>query len=322
MPVPETFEPRIPTQPPSGHVERRTAALQALGWPKSDAEWLVLVCLHSGVFTRHQYRAWYRRDKHAASRFVKRLKAAGVAREHPLPERRTPERFCHVFGRSLYRALGMENAHQRRLGSPALLWRRLLALDCVLAYPDADWLATGPEKVQYFLDYGFDEEDLPQRFRGDHAFRHATLNPVAAGEVRIGFLFPDPGHGTDRVLRYWASDHELLWFLLRDEGVEVEVIVSVRNSTAKDLYEKTLFGWTPPALALNEDELSLLRAIQEARWNPDPDDLEKRLGPKEANEIAARLAARQDGSMARIDRYTIHVADRLNDFGLEQALLE
>ena len=185
MPVPETYEPRIPTQPPSGHVERRTAARQALGWSKSGAEWLVPVCLHSGVFIRHQYRAWCHRAKHAASRFVKRLKAAGVAREHPLPERRTPVRFCHVFGRGLYRALGIEHTNLRRRGSPALLWRRRLALDCLLAYPDADWLATGPEKVQYFLDRGFDEENLPQRFRGGHAFHHATLNPIAAGEDRV-----------------------------------------------------------------------------------------------------------------------------------------
>lgn len=322
MPVPETYEPRVPTQPPSGHVERRTAALQALGWSKSDAEWLVLVCLHSGVFTRRQYQDWYHRDKHAASRFVQRLTAAGVAREHPLPGRLTPARFCHVFGRGPYRALGIENAGQRRLGSPALLWRRLLALDCLLAYPDADWLATGPEKAQHFLKRGVPEDILPQRFRGDLAFRHAALNPITDGNDQVSFVFPDPGHGTNRALRYWASDHQLLWCFLRANGVKVEVVVSIRDDGVKNLYEKTLLGWTPAAHALNEDELSFLHAIQASRRHPDPDDLEKWLGMEEANAIEARLTARQDGAVARIDRFTIHVAHRLNDFRLDGAFLE
>lgn len=321
MPVPVAYEPRIPTPWPMPHLEHRTAAIRALGWSQADAEWLALVCLHSGVFTRQQYRAWYHRDKHAASRFLKRLQAAGVAREHPIPERTTPERFCHVFGRSLYRALGNENAYQRRLGSAELLWRRLLTLDCLLEYPDGEWLATSPEKAQYFLDRGYDDEDLPQRFRGNHVFRHAALNPIVASEDRIAFLFPDPGHGTNRALRYWASDHRLLWLLLREDGVEVEVIVSVRDNVAKDLYEKTLHGWTPAAFALNENERSFLQAIQEARQDPDPDDLEKWLGLEEANRIESWLLARQEGSVARIDRYTIHVADRLEDYRLDGALI-
>ena len=79
------------------------------------------------------------------------------------------------------------------------------------------------------------------------------------------FVFPDPGHGTNRALRYWASDHLLLWEALRREGVEVEVIVAVRDNAAKDLYEETLFRWTPAGAALNEDELSFLQAIQAAR---------------------------------------------------------
>ena len=207
----KAFEPRIPTPWPMPHLEHRTAAVQALGWSPGDAHWLALVCLYSGVFTRLQYRDWHHRDKSAASRFVQRLTAAGVARDHPLPERRTPQRFCHVFGRTLYRVLGIENAHQRRLGSPALLWRRLLTLDCLLAYPDANWLATGSEKLQYFFDRGYDEEELPQRLLGDRAFDHVNLNPIEGGEDRVSFVFPDPGHGTNRALYYWASDHLLLW---------------------------------------------------------------------------------------------------------------
>ena len=322
MPITKAFEPRIPAPPGIPRLADRAAAVQALGWSPADAEWLALVCLHSGVFTRHQYRAWYHRDKHAASRFVRRVTDAGVAREHPLPDRNSPERFCHVFGRSLYRALGMEHAHHRRLGSTALLWRRLLTLDCLLAYPDGNWLATRAEKLQYFLDRGFDEEELPQRFRGDRAFHHATLNPIVGADYSVSFLFPDPGHGTDQALRYWASDHQLFWEELRIDGIEIEVIVSVRDDAAKDLYEKTLYSWTPAAFALNENERSFLQAIQETRWGPDPEELEKWLGRDEADRIEGWLRARQDGSVARIDRYTIHVAERLDTFRFDGAFLE
>ena len=314
----KAFEPRIPTPWPMPHLEHRTAAVQALGWSPADAHWLALVCLYSGVFTRRQYQDWHHRDQYAARRFVKRLTAAGVARDHPLPERHTPQRFCHVFGRSLYRALGIEHAHQRRLGSPALLWRRLLTLDCLLAYPDANWLATGAEKLQYFFDRGYDEEELPQRLVGGRAFHHVTLNPIAGEERSVSFVFPDPGHGTNRALRYWASDHLPLWEALRPEGVEVEVIVAVRDNRAKDLYEETLFRWTPAGAALNEDELSFLQAIQEARRHPDMDEIGKWLGWEEAARIEARLRPRLHRPPARIDRCTMHVAERLcdSDIGL------
>ena len=311
--VTRPFEPRIPGPWPMPHLEHRTAAVHALGWSPADAHWLALVCLYSGVFTGLQYRDWHHRNQYAASRFVKRLTAAGVARDHPLPDRRTPRRFCHVFGRTLYRALGIENAHQRRLGSTALLWRRLLTLDCLLAYPDVNWLATGAEKLRYFFERGYDEEELPQRRLGDRAFDHVTLNPIAGGEDRLSFVFPDPGHGTNRALYYWASDHLYLWEALRREGVEVEVIVAVRDDAAKGLYEETLFRWTPAGAGLNEDERSFLQAIQASRRHPDPDEIGKWLGWEEAHEIEARLRSRLHRPPARIDRYTIHFADRLDD---------
>ena len=34
------------------HLKGREQALAALGWTGREAEWIALVCLHSGVFTR------------------------------------------------------------------------------------------------------------------------------------------------------------------------------------------------------------------------------------------------------------------------------
>ena len=36
------------------HLNGREKALEAFGWTGRKAEWIALVCLHSGVFTRAQ----------------------------------------------------------------------------------------------------------------------------------------------------------------------------------------------------------------------------------------------------------------------------
>ena len=37
------------------HLRGRDRKLEPLGWTGPDAEWIALVCLHSGVFTRAQF---------------------------------------------------------------------------------------------------------------------------------------------------------------------------------------------------------------------------------------------------------------------------
>ena len=37
------------------HLRGRERALEPLGWTGREAEWIALVCLHSGVFTRAQF---------------------------------------------------------------------------------------------------------------------------------------------------------------------------------------------------------------------------------------------------------------------------
>ena len=37
------------------HLRGREQALASLGWTGREAEWIALVCLHSGVFTRAQF---------------------------------------------------------------------------------------------------------------------------------------------------------------------------------------------------------------------------------------------------------------------------
>ena len=41
------------------HLRGREGALAPLGWTGREAEWIALVCLHSGVFTRTQFCCYF-----------------------------------------------------------------------------------------------------------------------------------------------------------------------------------------------------------------------------------------------------------------------
>ena len=53
------------------HLRGRERALEPLGWTGREAEWIALVCLHSGVFTRAQFCHYFNTQRMTALRFVK-----------------------------------------------------------------------------------------------------------------------------------------------------------------------------------------------------------------------------------------------------------
>ena len=55
------------------HLRGREQALGPLGWTGWEAEWIALVCLHSGVFTRAQFCHYFNTQRMTALRFVKAL---------------------------------------------------------------------------------------------------------------------------------------------------------------------------------------------------------------------------------------------------------
>ena len=55
------------------HLRGRDRKLEPLGWTGDDAEWIALVCLHSGVFTRAQFCHYFDAERKRAFRFVKTL---------------------------------------------------------------------------------------------------------------------------------------------------------------------------------------------------------------------------------------------------------
>ena len=92
-------------------LQDRAAALMTHGWTRREAEWLALVCLHSGVFFRSQYLAFIGRTNQAlANRFIRRCLKYAVKQ----PWNGSRLRLCRIAARRIYRVLGAEHFRHRR----------------------------------------------------------------------------------------------------------------------------------------------------------------------------------------------------------------
>ena len=145
------------------HLRGRDRKLEPLGWTGQDAEWIALVCLHSGVFTRAQFCDYFGADRKRALRFVKTLIERREAIETDLIAFNGGGKTCRISSKAIYRALGVENIRHRRDASKPLVMRRLLSLDFVLEHPGMNWLPAEPEKVKFFEKIGLPLHLLPRR---------------------------------------------------------------------------------------------------------------------------------------------------------------
>ena len=142
------------------HLRDRADALVRVRWTRREAEWLALVCLHSGVFLRSQHLAFIGRTNPAlANRFVRRCRKHAV--EQPWNGSRL--RICRIAARRIYRLIGAEHVRHRRPAAPDVVLRRLLSLDYVLEHPHAAWLSTEDEKVNALTAAGISKQVLPHR---------------------------------------------------------------------------------------------------------------------------------------------------------------
>ena len=214
-----------------------TAALEELGWRSRDAppdaRWIRLVCQHSGMFVRSHYCFHHRCHRSTALRFVRRLVERGVAREHPMPREAPGRRLCHIFAKSLYRALGIPDVRHRKYpADSALTWRRLLSLDAVIEDPERHWLPAELDKVRYCEARGVPPDAMPRKDYRNPVTGATTTRffspwklPIAGSPDRATFVYADPGRDTVSELGSWTAEHARLWSRLRDAGVHVDVLV-------------------------------------------------------------------------------------------------
>ena len=239
------------------HLKGRAKALEEFGWTGRHAEWIALVCLHSGVFTRAQAMRFLDAHPEQVRRVVHALIDRGLAAEETVPGVRGIGRVCRIFSRRVYRALGAEHVRHRRDASNEVLMRRLLSLDYVIEHADLPWLPTEDEKVAAFEALGIERRLLPVRvYRGaaGNTRRHFPVKlPVALDSARATFVYVDPGHDTSTALRSWGTAHQGLWRALTRLGRSVEVVAVGRASREIRRAERVMGGWAEDGLPVEAD---------------------------------------------------------------------
>ena len=232
-------------------LQHRAGQLAALGWSDREAEWLALVALHSGVFTRSQWRYFFNNARpEQARRFVHALIDKRLASEDERAIFPGHARAVLLTGKALYRALGIPDVRHRR-GKDAtthVLMRRLLSLDYLIERPSLGWLPTEADKVQRFEALGIDRAVLPYRKYGEGDKgqpRYFALKlPIAVDEKAATFVYVDAGQTTDSELRAWGVAHAPLWAALRARTFAVQVVAVGTGAEAADRAAPMLIRWT------------------------------------------------------------------------------
>ena len=252
------------------HLHDREKSLEPFGWKGREAEWIALVCLHSGVFTRAQFCYFFDAvsDRKRAFRFVRDLVDRGLAVEDALPNKRGRAKACQISSKEIYRKLGIENVRHRRDADDSLMLRRLLSLDYVLEHPELPWLPSEQEKVAFFDLLGIDRRRLPSRLyhgaSGNQTRYFALKLPIAVDTKSATFAYVDPGRYTDTELRSWGAAQEWLWRALRLKGIEVRAVVIGADYRATMRAEAALKTWSSRA-----GEQSSQREYGPSRNDPD-----------------------------------------------------
>ena len=234
-------------------LEDRAGQLAALGWTGREAEWLALVALHSGVFTRSQCGAYFEAgdDRKPAGRFVRALVEKKLASEDERAIFPGGARAVLLTGKTLYRALGIPDVRHRR-GKDAttqVLMRRLLSLDYLIERPSLGWLPTEADKLQRFEALGIDRANFPYRMYGPQGKpmvpRYFAFKlPIAVDEQAATFAYVDAGQTTDSELRAWGVAHAPLWAALRARTFAVHVVAVGMGAAAADRAAPVLKSWT------------------------------------------------------------------------------
>ena len=247
-PAPETLSPvTVPT------LQDRARVLEPLGWSGREAEWIALVALHTGVFTRSQYGAYVNAgdNRKPAAALVRALLDKQLAIEDERAIFPGGARAVLLTGKALYRALGIPDVRHRR-GKDAtthVLMRRVLSLDYLIERPTLGWLPTEAEKVQRFEALGIDRGTFPYRMYGPEGKPQipryfAFKLPIAVDEQMATFVYVDPGQITDSELRAWGVAHAPLWAALRARTFAVHVVAVGTGVAAAERAAPVLKRWT------------------------------------------------------------------------------
>ena len=305
------------------HLKGREQALTALGWTGREAEWIALVCLHSGAFTRAQFCHYFEAHRSAARRIVRTLLDRKEAVESEWPVVNGGGKSCRISSKPIYRALGIENIRHRRKATVSVLRRRLLSLDFVLEHPGMNWLPTEGEKVEFLEEIGLPSRLIPRRIYygavGAQKRYFALKLPVAGGDKTVTFAYVDPGHATAVELHSWGAAHGPLWDAIRAKGRRVEVIaigaeldMVLRADRVLQLWAAAEPGKVIEGLTVKQE----ISAISDAIDNRDMEFLAQYGGMGEAGKRYMALRKLPEAELAKgvsIDDYSTFRATRFSE---------
>ena len=233
-------------------LQDRAGKLAPLGWSGREAEWIALVALHSGAFTRSQWRHYFDDPyRELVKRFVHGLVEKQLAIEDERPIFPGGARAVLLTGKPIYRALGITDVRHRRskAATTQVLMRRLLSLDYIIERPTFGWLPTEADKVQRFEALGLDRRTFPYRLYGPSGKPQtpryfAFKLPIAVDDQAATFVYVDSGQTTDSELRAWGTAHTPLWAALRARTFAVQVVGVGVGAEAADRAAPVLKYWT------------------------------------------------------------------------------
>ena len=305
------------------HLKGRERALASLGWTGREAEWIALVCLHSGVFTRAQFCHYFNTQRMTALRFVKALVDRRMGVESDYLTFNGGGKTCRISSKGIYRALGVENIRHRRKANRSVVMRRLLSLDFVLEHPGLNWLPTEGAKVEFLEEIGLPSRLIPRRIYygavGAQKRYFALKLPVAGGDKTVTFAYVDPGHATAVELHSWGAAHGQLWDAIRAKGRRVEVIAIgaeldtvLRSDRVLQLWAAAEPGKVDEGLTVKQE----IRAISDAIDNRDMEFLAQYGGMGEAGKRYMALRQLPEANLAEgvsIDGYSTYRATRFSE---------
>ena len=305
------------------HLKGREQALASLGWTGREAEWIALVCLHSGVFTRAQFCRYFDAARKRAYRFVKALIDRKEAVESEWPVVNGGGKSCRISSKPIYRALGIENIRHRRKATVSVLRRRLLSLDFVLEHPGLPWLPTEGEKVEFIEGLGVHSNLIPRRIyygavRAQKRYFALKL-PVAGGDKTVTFAYVDPGRDTTGELNSWGAAHGPLWDAIRAKGRRVEVIAIGAELDAVLRADRMLQLWAAAEPGKVIEGLTVkqeISAIREALLSDDLEFMSQYGGMNQGAERYKELLTLPEAELVKgvsIDGYSTYRATRFSE---------
>ncbi len=122
--------------------------LKLFGYADTEARFLRLVALHSGVFLARQFNLFARaKTGYRVDAFIKKLKSNRHCHTYRLGKNAA---MFHLHSKAIYRAIGHENLRHRRSHQAGYVKTKLLTLDYVLQNPTLRYFPTEEEKVELF----------------------------------------------------------------------------------------------------------------------------------------------------------------------------